>query len=71
MAITIIYDTGPAPQGGYENIKCSTPASQAAFQTAAATALSSQGGFISVTTEPSDGSPETKLINLSKIKSVV
>lgn len=71
MAITIAYESGAAPQGGTENIRCSAPASQGAFQTAAATALSSQGGFISVTATPADGEPETKLLNLSKIRSVI
>lgn len=71
MAITIVYDTGAAPQGGSENIPCSAPATRAAFQTAAGTAQASQGGFVLVTTAPVNGEPEEKLLNLSKIKAVI
>lgn len=71
MAITIVYESGPAPQGGSENIPCSVPANRGAFQTAAGTALSSQGGFIAVTTAPVNGEPEEKLLNLAKIKAVI
>lgn len=70
--ITIAIDTGAAPQSGSENIECTVPASKAAFQTAAATAVSSSGGFILVTVAPVDGKPAAeKLLNVSKIRAVI
>lgn len=71
MSLVLKLDTGAAPQSGAESMNISSPATHSAFQTAAATAMSSQGGFIEVTVEPPTGTGETQLINLSKIKAVI
>lgn len=70
MSITLALDVGAAPMGGSENVECTVPASKGAFQTAAAEAVSSKGGFIEVT-QVIGGAEEKKLINLSKIKAVI
>lgn len=72
MSVTLAIETGAAPQGGSENVVCTVPANIAAFQTAAATALSSQGGFISVEVEAVEGKPaQKKLFNINKIRAVI
>jgi hypothetical protein len=73
MAIAITVQTGAAPQGGTETYAgCTVPASQSAFQTAAAAALSASGGFISVTKapDPESGISSTVLLNLNRIVAV-
>ena len=73
MAIAITVQTGAAPQGGTETYAgCTVPASQSAFQTAAAAAVASSGGFLSVTKapDPESGISSTVLLNLNRIVAV-
>ena len=71
-SLILSLDTGAAPQGGTENINISSPATQGAWQTAAATALSTYGGFISVVTAVDiNANAETKLVNIARVKEVL
>lgn len=73
MSVLIAVENIGAPESGTEVIECSVPASRAAFQTAAATAISSQGGFMEITVVPPAGATlaaEAKLINVNKVRFV-
>jgi hypothetical protein len=71
-SLYLCLDTGAAPQGGTETQQVSSPSTLSAWQTAAATALSTYGGFIQVT-EMADinSNTPTKLINLARVKEVL
>lgn len=73
MSVSIAVETGAAPQGGQEIIRCSTPATQAAFIVLAEAANTNKSGFIQVVAEPDGGNgvTETKLLNLARIRTVV
>jgi hypothetical protein len=70
MSITLTVETGAAPQGGSDAVFCTVPATRAAFATAAATAVASAGGFITVTVEK-EGKTQEELYNVNKIRAVV
>jgi hypothetical protein len=69
MAITVLIDTGAAPQSGAEALYVITPASRGAFQTAAATAVSTYGSFIELESEK-EGKTQKGVYSLSKIRAV-
>lgn len=66
MSVTIILKETAAP-GGEHSIVATTPTSQSAFITAAATAQGSNGGFLQITRQDTGG---TELVNIANVNSV-